>query len=137
MRKLIEKYINRETVLYLVFGGVTTLVNYIVYWLCLRLGINYLISNVIAWIFAVAVAFVTNKLFVFESRKFDSRVLLREIGLFAGARLVSLGLEEGFLALTVGVFGANELLMKLIASVFVVIINYVFSKLVIFKKEAD
>lgn len=139
MNKLIalcRRFLNRETISYLFFGVVTTLVNYVIYYLLRALYIPYLAANVIAWIGAVAVAYITNKLFVFESRSFALKVLGREILSFAGARIFSLLCETLFLMATVELLGANDRIMKLAAAVFVVIINYIFSKWFIFKKEA-
>ena len=79
-------------------------------------------------------AFITNKLFVFESKDRSAQLVLHELALFAGARVFSLLIEEGFLLLTVEVLHGNDRIMKLIAAVFVVIINYFFSKFFIFKK---
>ena len=134
LRRLLHKYLNRETILYLVFGVMTTIVNFAVYWLCNHAGIVYWLGNIIAWVCAVAAAFVTNKLWAFESKSWARGVVWRELLLFTGARLFSLGIEEGFLLLTVGVLHANEMLMKVIAAVFVIVSNYIFSKFIIFKK---
>jgi len=134
MAEFIKRFLNKETISYVFFGAVTTAVNYLVYYGCLALEINYLVANVIAWVIAVIVAFITNKLYVFHSRDLSRKTLLHEAVLFAGARVASLLLEEGFLALTVEAMGANKKLMKLVAAVFVVIINYFFSKLIIFRK---
>ena len=112
-------------------------VNYIVYYLCRFFGIHYQICNVLAWIVAVTVAYFTNKIYVFESRSFSPAVLVREIILFAGARIFSLVCEMGFMWLTVDLMGGDDRIMKLIAAVFVVIINYVFSKLFIFKSNSN
>jgi Predicted membrane protein len=133
--KIKQKLFNRETILYVVFGVLTTAVNYAVYYFCRFLNVDYKIANVIAWVFAVIFAFITNKLFVFESKSWSPAVMLRELVLFAGARVFSLLIEEGFLLFTVEVLGANDRIMKLIAAVFVVIINYFFSKFFIFKKD--
>ena len=135
MKSFFSRIFNKETILYIVFGVVTTLVNYAVYYPLVWAGLNFKYANIIAWVAAVIAAYITNKLFVFESKSWDVSVVLREIGLFALARLLSLAIEEGFLILTVDVFGASELLMKIVASVFVIIVNYIFSKLVIFKKK--
>ncbi len=135
LSKLKEKLLNRETVLYIVFGVLTTAVNYAVYYFCRFLDIDYKVANVIAWIFAVIFAFITNKLFVFESKSWKPATALRELVLFAGARVFSLLIEEGFLLFTVEVLHANDRIMKLIAAVFVVVINYFFSKFFIFKKD--
>jgi len=135
MKNLWNKYVNRETILYLFFGIVTTVINYVVYYLCRWIGIDYRIANLLAWVTAVAAAYLTNKLYVFESRSFAPQVLFREIAKFTASRVFSLACEMAFLILTVEVLHANDLIMKLIAAVFVVILNYVFSKLFIFKKE--
>ena len=136
MKKLLKKLCNKETITYLIFGVLTTLVNYIVYYLLYRFtGLDALIYNTIAWLAAVIFAFFTNKLFVFESKSFKSSVVFREFLTFVSARIVSLLLEEAFLALTVKVMGIHELISKLIISVIVVIVNYFASKFFIFKKE--
>ena len=136
LRALWRRFVNRETISYLFFGVVTTLVNYVIYYLCRFCGIGYLPANILSWTGAVAVAYITNKLFVFESRSFAPRVLVREILSFAGARIFSLVCETLFLIATVELLGMSDLIMKLAAAVFVVILNYVFSKWFIFKKEA-
>ncbi|WP_434310976.1 GtrA family protein [Hominifimenecus sp. rT4P-3] len=134
MIEKIRKLLNPETISYLIFGVLTTLVNYVVYYPCRFIGLPYWLANVIAWIFAVAFAFVTNKLIVFKSKSFDSKVLIKEIFLFAGARIFSLVCETLFLVFTVEVLHFSDLIMKLIAAVFVVAINYIFSKRIIFHK---
>ncbi len=136
MKKKLRNLLTPETVSYLVFGVLTTVVNYLVYYPCRFLGTPYWLANVVAWIFAVAFAFVANKWIVFKSRTTGFKTLCREIVLFAGARLFSLACETGFLIFTVEVLHLSDLIMKLIAAVFVVSINYIFSKLFIFKKES-
>ena len=136
INKLIEKFFTREVISYLVFGVLTTLVNFVFYWLFTEvLGIYYLTSNVIAWIFAVIFAYITNKLFVFESKSWELPIVVKEVLSFGAARILSLLFETGFLTLTVEIFKFPKLIAKIIAAVFVVIINYVASKLFIFKKK--
>ena len=136
INKFIEKFFTREVISYLVFGVLTTLVNFVFYWLFTEvLGINYLTSNVIAWIFAVIFAYITNKLFVFESKSWELPIVVKEVLSFGAARILSLLFETGFLTLTVEIFKFPKLIAKIIAAVFVVIINYVASKLFIFKKK--
>lgn len=138
MRKLLKKLINKETITYVIFGGLTTVVNYAIYYLFYKFtAIDPIIYNIIAWVAAVIFAFITNKLFVFESKSFAPKLLFQEFMSFIGARLLSLLFETGFLALTVKVFHMNELLAKIIAAVFVVIFNYFASKFFIFKKKID
>ena len=125
INKLIEKFFSREVISYLIFGVLTTVVNFVF----------YITSNVIAWVFAVVFAYITNKLFVFESKSWEPALVFKEVISFGAARIISLLFETGFLALTVEIIGVPELIAKVIAAVFVVIINYVASKLFIFKKK--
>ena len=135
IKSLLDKY--REQIVYLVFGVLTTVVNYLATWLFYGLlGIHELVSNVLAWAVAVAFAFVTNKLLVFNSNAGGGR-LLYEIATFVGARVLTLGIEELMIYLGVTVWGINLYLVKLAAAVIVVITNYILSKLVIFKKNEE
>ncbi len=126
----------KEIITYVFFGFVTTVVNYGVFALCGHVFcFNVVISNAIAWIFAVIVAFVTNKLWVFESKKHDAKTLLREFGEFVVGRLVTLGLESILLWIFVDKIGVNDLIMKIITSIIVMAVNYIFSKFIIFRKK--
>lgn len=148
MRNLFLKY--RETIAYIFFGAVTTLVNLVVFKLFnVILGEElYLISNTIAWAAAVLVAFFTNKLWVFESKSWAPSVIRRELPTFVGARIFSYLFEEAGLFLTVGLMGlgewvltlpfmaiSGEMVCKVFLQVVVLVLNYIFSKLVIFKKK--
>lgn len=150
MEKL-KKLLAGEVVKYLVFGVMTTVVNFIVYFAVTAvLGDDmYLVANVVAWVAAVAFAYVTNKLWVFESRSWKKDVLLKELGAFVSARIFSLGVEELGLfvaidlmrfdgwALDVAGFSiGGDMLAKLFMQFLVIVLNYIFSKLVIFKKKA-
>ena len=135
MKDRLSKYINRETVTYLIFGVLTTAVNYIVYYGLRALSVHYLIANTLAWIAAVVFAFFTNKRYGFESRDYTPGTLRREFFRFVAGRLLTLGIEQLFLLITVEWLGLNDRIMKLVISVIVVILNYVFSKLFIFNKE--
>lgn len=132
--ELIKKY--KSVILYLIFGVLTTIINILTYALLTKIfNINYLISNVIAWLFAVIFAYITNKLYVFESKSFEKRVLIKEIISFLLARLFSLGFDMLFMYITVGIFSFNDMFMKILSNIVVVILNYVFSKFIIFKKK--
>ena len=136
INKLIEKFFTREVISYLIFGVLTTVVNFVFYWLFTEVfAVYYITSNVIAWVFAVVFAYITNKLFVFESKSWEPAIVFKEVISFGAARIISLLFETGFLALTGEIIGVPELIAKVIAAVFVVIINYVASKLFIFKKK--
>lgn len=135
IRALYQKY--REAVLYLIFGGLTTVVNYIVY---LAAG-NLLpvtattIPNLIAWVVSVLFAYFTNCVWVFRSEARGLASRARELVSFAGARVFTLLLETAILWLAVDVMGLPNLLIKLAANVLVIVLNYVFSKFWIFKKK--
>lgn len=150
LKKLIQKLVNQETILYLVFGGLTTLVNLAVFWLMNRvLGEDLaLVNNAAAFVAAVIFAYVTNKIFVFESRSWSAQTLRKEIPAFVGARLFSFGLEELLLWISkdvirvgrysiviLGIVIGGLMVAKILISVIVVVLNYFFSKLFIFKKK--
>ena len=125
-----------DIVSYLIFGVLTTAVNYIVYLPCYNLlSLSAALSNVIAWIAAVAFAYLTNKPFVFRSNDWSAKTVIPELTKFVGARIASGALETGIIFLTVDLLSWNGNLMKLITSVLVVIINYITSKLVVFRKS--
>lgn len=140
----------KEIINYIIFGVLTTVVNFAVFWLFNRLlGKNYyLVSNVIAWIVAVAFAYITNKIWVFESKVTKPKALAKEIVEFFIARLLSLGVEEAGLLILVDLMKfkdlnfnlftftiTGELIAKVILAIVVVILNYIFSKFIIFKKQ--
>lgn len=140
-----KKWINRETILYLVFGVLSTLVNFGVFELGRRkFGDDAaLLVNVGAFIAAASFAYITNKLFVFESKSWSPKLLRREIVSFFGARITSFAIEEAGLWVSTewiragqyNVFGFNGItIAKVLLSVIVVVLNYIFSKLFIFKK---
>ena len=121
---------------YLFFGGLTTVVSYIVYLPCLNLlHFSAAVSNVIAWIFAVAFAFLTNKPFVFKSHDWSWKTVLPELTAFIGCRVGSGILETGIIFVTVDLLGMNGNILKLITSILVVILNYFGSKLLVFRNK--
>ena len=134
LKQLLRKY--REPVTYLVFGVLTTAVNYLIYLPCYNLwGLNASVSNVIAWVAAVAFAFVTNKPFVFRSYDWSAQVVFPELTKFVATRIGSGALETVILFLTVDFAGMNGNAWKLLTSVLVVVLNYVGSKLLVFRKR--
>lgn len=134
IKELLVKY--RELIVYLVFGVLTTVVNYLVYLPCYNLlHISSSVSNVIAWVAAVAFAYVTNKPFVFRSHDWSAKTVIPELTKFVGTRLGSGGIETAILLVFVDLLGMNGNLWKLLTSVIVVILNYVGSKLLVFRKK--
>ena len=150
IKTLFKKLVNRETVIYVIFGVLTTLVNLLVFkgFDVLFKGKYYLFTNTIAWIAAVAFAYVTNKLFVFESKSWKLDVIKKEIPSFLGARIASYFVEQAGLWIFVELLHFDEkvfdfillklsgkITAKLIIGVIVVVINYVLSKFLIFSKK--
>ena len=133
IRMLIRKHY--DILAYLFFGVLTTAVNYIVYLPCYNLlHLPASLSNVISWVAAVAFAYVTNKPFVFKSHDWSAKTVGPELTKFVGSRILSGALETAIIFVTVDMLLWNGNLMKLVTSVLVVILNYVASKLLVFKK---
>ena len=133
IRVLLEKY--WDILAYLFFGVLTTAVNYLVYLPCFNLlGLSAAVSNVIAWVVAVAFAYLTNKPWVFKSHDWSWQTVIPELTKFVGCRGGSGALETGIIFLTVDLLGFNGNVMKLVTSVLVVVLNYIGSKLLVFKK---
>ena len=123
--------LSKELFLYVVFGILTTVVNIAVYLFFAKLlGINYLISNVFAWFFSVLFAYVTNRIYVFESKNSN---IFKEIILFFSGRLFS-GIVDTFLMfIFIDMLLINDSVSKVIIQIIVVILNYIISKFVVFK----
>ena len=130
----IKKLINKETILYVIFGILTTIVNLIAYYLFSNIiNINYLMSNTIAWIISVVFAYITNKFFVFNSSYINKDVIIEEFIKFMNCRLISGLSEVVLLFLFVDLLLMNDIVAKLIIGVLVALINFIFSKVFIFK----
>ena len=139
VRALFTRY--RELVVYVLAGILTTAVNYVTYAvLTVFCGLDINLSNVIAWVVAVAVAFFTNKAFVFQNKDWSPAVTLREAGLFVGSRLLSgvvsigllpllmkLGIDQSFL-------GIPGFVAKFLAEGVALVLSYFLSKYVVFRK---
>lgn len=138
----IKDFIKSEVFRYLFFGGLTTIVSLGSYYLAAlaisggdeMTSLQVQAANIISWVFAVSFAYITNKLWVFNSRSSDLRVILREVTSFVSARIFSLAVEAGWLFLSVELMGINDFAAKVIGQFVVVVLNYIFSKLFIFKK---
>lgn len=133
MKKFLQKY--GDVLSYLFFGGLTTIVNYLVYLPCFNLlHWSASVSNAVAWVVAVAFAFLTNKPFVFKSHDWSWKVVWPELTKFLGCRIGSGVLETVIIFVTVDLLAWNGNVMKLITSVLVIILNYFGSKLLVFRK---
>lgn len=136
-RKLWQLFLKyKEMVLYLVFGGLTTLTNIIVYTVCTRwLGFGTLLANALALTVSILFAYITNKLFVFESRTDTMKEAFREFFSFVVCRLGTGALDMIFMFVSVDILGFYDVVMKILSNIIVIVLNYVFSKLVIFAKK--
>lgn len=132
--KLLKKY--RSFIAYAVFGVFTTLVNIVTYNICyVQMGMDNTLSNVISWVFAVTFAYLTNKVWVFDSRSWDWSVLIKEVPAFISCRLATGIMDLVIMFVSVDLIKADAMIMKILSNILVIILNYIFSKLVIFKKN--
>jgi putative flippase GtrA len=132
VKALYKKY--RELIVYVFFGGLTTLVDFGVYMLLTDiLFLDIVVANIIAWVAAVLFAFAVNKTIVFADKRGTFRVVLSQFVSFTGMRAVSGGLSTFFLWLFAELYGFNDLIVKAFVAIAVIILNYIFSKLFIFK----
>lgn len=125
----------REIIVYIFFGGLTTLVSYGSFYLLEYLKVNYNLSQWISWVAAVAFAFIVNKLFVFGDHELGASGLFRQIWQFVSVRIASGVLEWLLLLLFVEVVHIVPSISKIIVSVVTVIVNYIASKLLVFRKK--
>lgn len=134
IRTLLGKYY--DVVAYLFFGALTTAVDFLVSMVChYALGMSGTLSTVIAWAAAVIFAYLTNKPFVFESKDWSLKTVVPEFGKFLGSRIGSGVLVTLTIQLTVDILGWNFALMKVLTSILNIVLNYIASKLLVFRKK--
>lgn len=134
IRAFVDKYY--DIVTYLFFGGLTTLVNFCVYFPLFNwVKLSATVSNIIAWVVAVVFAFLTNKPFVFRSHDWSQKTVIPELTKFIGCRIGSGLLETAVMWLFVDVMIFDGNWMKVIVSIFVVVLNYISSKVFVFKRK--
>ncbi len=133
IKELFIKY--RELIMYIIFGGLTTVVSFVSYYGFLWLGMHYIVAQALSWVLAVVFAFVVNKIFVFEDRDNTPAALFRQIWQFVSVRIASGVLETALLWLLVDILGFGEGIAKIPVAVLTVIINYIASKLLVFRKK--
>lgn len=129
-----KKY--KETIMYLIFGALTVAVNIVTYIVLTRLvNMKFMTSNAIAWMAAVFFAYVTNKLFVFESKELEAKFLLKEFIYFISCRLLSGIMEMIFMYIMISLIGIDDFIVKGFTNILVIMLNYILSKLIIFNKK--
>ena len=132
---ILNKY--EEIFRYLIIGLLTTIVSLFVYYICVftfldpKVALELQIANIISWICSVVFAYIANRIFVFKSK---NKKILREVIAFTNSRILTLILDMALMHFLVIVFGFNDKICKIIVQVLIIILNYVFSKFLVFKK---
>ena len=143
--KIADIYIeHQEGMRYLIFGALSTLVNILVFAICshvifvkLNSATNLNVSNILALVSAVLFAYVTNKYYVFKSKCEDVKKLIQEMVSFLGCRAITSIMDLVLMNILVEGLKFNDILMKIVVNILVIILNFVFSKLIIFKNEKN
>jgi len=135
VKKVFRLFVNRETIAYAVAGVMTTLVNFASYEGLYRLGLENLTANAIAWVIAVTFAYIVNKNQVFLSKSRDAADEALKLSKFFGARIVTLIVEQAGMFVFAELLQVYRWLVKICLSAIVIVLNYLFSKLLIFKKD--
>ena len=129
---------NKHIIYYFFFGAITIIVSFATYWLCYDiLHIPNLISNAISWITAVTVSFISSKIWVFSSKVWTVKIVIPEIIKFAGVRFFTFFFEEIIMGITVDLLHYNGLLMKFVTGIGAIILNYIFSRIWVFRKNGQ
>lgn len=130
----LKKY--KEIILYLVVGGLTTLINVAAYWIFAHpVSLNTVISTVLAWFVSVLFAFFANKIIVFGSKSYGKKVFAKEMLLFFASRAATGALDVAIMYVFVDLLLFNDVVMKIISNVIIIILNYVISKFLVFGKK--
>lgn len=132
-------YEYKEIINYLVFGVLATVVNFVSYFIFARIiKIDEVVSNSLSWFCSVLFAYFTNKIFVFESKTKNKKEVVKEMTSFFLCRIASgILCDVGTFALMVDIFHINDIFAKLVTQVMVVVVNYIFSKVIIFRKDKE
>lgn len=136
IKELLKKY--KELINYLIFGILTTVVSLATYYILVstildaNVTLELQIANIISWITCVTFAYITNKKYVFAP---TNKSLIKEILEFYSARLLALFIDMGLMFIFVSTLHFNDKIIKLIIQVIIIIVNYILSKLIVFKKE--
>ncbi len=125
----------KEILWYLFFGLLTTLVNIFSFYLFDKINFDVYVANLLAWVLSVLFAFITNKIFVFESKSLKKKVFFKEMMSFFFFRIVSLGIDMLGMFICFDIFGIRKMISKIIVNVIVIVTNYIFSKLFVFKNK--
>lgn len=139
MSKILDLYIKyKEFILYVLFGILTTVISISSYYICSEiLNIHYLVSNIISWILSVIFAYFTNRVWVFESKIKNISYIFKEMFAFISCRLLSGVIDMATMFILVEAINMNDIYAKIFTQFIVVILNYVLSKLIVFRKSTN
>lgn len=137
MIEKLKAFLRSEAFRYLFFGGLTTVVSIGSYQAFRLLQVNYQGATILSWILAVSFAFITNKWFVFRSRNLKASAVTKEALSFFSCRLMSLAFEFLFMVVCVDLLHIHDFIAKCMTQVFILILNYLFSKFLIFRKTKE
>lgn len=133
IREYWEKY--KDVFFYLVFGVLTTVVNIAVYWISVHiLGTSVMVGTILAWALAVFFAYITNRTMVFHSSATGADEILKEIVSFFACRIGTGVVDWAIMLIFVTILHFNDMIVKILANIIVIVLNYILSKFVIFKK---
>lgn len=135
LKSVLEKYLNKEIIMYVIFGVVTTISNISIYSTLLVINVEYKSANFIAIIISIIIAYVLNKKFVFCSKCSDLKELLKEIYLFMSARAITFLIDYFGLIFMIEILNTPNIISKYFITILVIILNYILSKKLVFKKK--
>jgi putative flippase GtrA len=131
-----KKKLTRELIMYSIFGILTTLVNYAAYFALTDLfDVNYLLSNILAWYISVVFSYIVNRRYVFEEKAFGRRNIAIEYGKFTATRIFSVIIDVAFMWFFVEIIKLDDGIVKLINGVIIAVLNYILTKLLVFRKK--
>lgn len=138
IKKMWKYLTSREMILYIVFGVLTTVLNLVIYFVMTEgMAQNESFSYFIAWVVAVAFAFVTNKKFVFSSKTKRAKAVLYELATFVGGRLLTFAIGEILITVFVSVLAQSNVLWKILTNIIEIVVNWLVSKMITFRKKSD
>ncbi len=125
----------KEVILYVFFGGCTTLVNIVSYFIFKHIGLSVAISSVLSWAASVLFAYITNKIYVFESRQRELKAIVKELLSFTAGRVLTGVLDLIIMIVFVDKLHFNEPVIKITSNIIVIVLNYIISKFGVFKEK--
>ena len=133
IKKTLEKILNKETIRYIIFGGLTTLISIIVYTVCILAGLGVVAANTVSTIVAISFAFCVNKIWVFESKDMSVTTTRKELVKFLVGRGATYLIETGMLFALVEFMGLHPIICKYFTQAVIIVLNYLVSKFLVFK----